>query len=668
MSNLEYRHIVLRIYKLQVKETNKLRKTFGVFLSIFLLFTLVPMVHAESVVNYAVEPQFDDVTGFQEGLAFVKVGDKWGVIDKTGKEVVKPQYDDPEYFAYSFIEGMAQVSKDGKWGYIDKTGKEIVSPQYELFGGDFSDGLAAIFVDGQFGYINKSGDEVIEPQFDEASDFSEGLAVVRDSDTGYISFIDKTGKKVIETPYYYQYDVIPGYDLFNEGLLWVFNEDSKYGAIDKTGKVIVDLIYDEPTYQLDGGEYGNRSYYFSEGLAIVGEDLNRVIIDTTGKEVAKLQQYDGSEYFYVSDYIDGLATIRTGDYTMYKWGFIDKEGKEVIKAQYDHAKDFSEGLAAIRKSHKWGFVNNAGQEVITPQYDDAYSFQEGLAWVKTGEKWGAIDKTGKEVIKPQYDDWFVGSDIAYAFTEGFAFVRQGDNFGYIDKTGKEVTGLQFENAWYFNEGRAPVQVGEKWGYITNPLTTSATPPSVNGNDIPAQWAKAEVDAAISLNLVPEDMQNGYAQNITRAEFSSLAINLLTVKTGKSIDEMLAEADKEIDNTVFNDTTDETVLAAYAFGIVTGKSNGTFDPNGNITRQEAAVMLARTAKLFNINSSSTGTEFADKGNIASWANEAVAFVSSVEDKTNNAFIMGGTGNNNFSPNASYTRQQAYITMKRLFNAE
>jgi hypothetical protein len=187
-------------------------------------------------------------------------------------------------------------------------------------------------------------------------------------------------------------------------------------------------------------------------------------------------------------------------------------------------------------------------------------------------------------------------------------------------------------------------------------------------DNPAQWAKDEVYTAIHLDLVPEDMQNGYAQNITRAEFSRLAIKFLTVMTGRSIDEMLIETDKTIDKNVFNDTTDEAILAAYAFGIVTGKSKSIFDPNGNITRQEVAVMLSRTAKLFDIHSSSEGIEFADKGNIASWAIEAVAFVSSVEDITNNALIMGGTGNNNFSPNANYTRQQAYITMKRLFNAE
>jgi hypothetical protein len=323
------------------EETDDLKRIFSVFLIVFLFASTVPMVLAQSKVSYAIDPQFDDVTGFQEGMAFVKLNDKWGVIDNTGKIVVKPQFDDYEDFVYRFSEGMAQVSKDGKWGYIDKTGTEIVSPQYEYLGGDFKNGLATVFVDGQFGYINKSGKVVIEPQNIETSDFFEGLAMIR---------------------------------------------------------------------ELDGGEYSNRSYSFSEGLAIVGEDLNRVIIDMTGKEVAKLQQYDGNESFYVSGFIEGLALIRTGDDTMFRWGFI----------------------------------NSTGQEVIKGQYDDAYSFQEGLAWVKIGEKWGAIDNTGKEVITPKYDGWSLDSDLLYEFIEGVSFVRQGSKFGYIDKTGKELTGLQFD--------------------------------------------------------------------------------------------------------------------------------------------------------------------------------------------------------------------------------
>ncbi|WP_366806007.1 WG repeat-containing protein, partial [uncultured Campylobacter sp.] len=53
-------------------------------------------------------------------IAFqVKKDGKWGIIYKTGKEVISCIYDD----TWGFSEGLAKVEKDGKWSFIDKTGK-----------------------------------------------------------------------------------------------------------------------------------------------------------------------------------------------------------------------------------------------------------------------------------------------------------------------------------------------------------------------------------------------------------------------------------------------------------------------------------------------------------------------------------------------------------------
>lgn len=188
------------------------------------------------------------------------------------------------------------------------------------------------------------------------------------------------------------------------------------------------------------------------------------------------------------------------------------------------------------------------------------------------------------------------------------------------------------------------------------------------NDVPSDWAFNEVKAAVEIGLVPEDMQEKYAQNITRAEFCRLVMNLVTVKTGRPVEAVLEEQGKTINETAFEDTSEPTILAANALGIVEGNGKGMFIPHGSITRAQAAVMLARTAKVLGMDVSRTGIEFADSKDIADWAKEGVAFVSSAEDKTNKAKIMGGTGNNKFSPAANYTRQQAFITMKRLFHAE
>ena len=50
----------------------------------------------------------------------------------------------------AFSEGLAAV-KMGRWGFVDKTGKVVINPQFDD-AGSFSDGLAVIKLGGQFGY------------------------------------------------------------------------------------------------------------------------------------------------------------------------------------------------------------------------------------------------------------------------------------------------------------------------------------------------------------------------------------------------------------------------------------------------------------------------------------------------------------------------------------
>ncbi len=72
-----------------------------------------------------------------------------------------------------------------------------------------------------------------------------------------------------------------------------------------------------------------------------------------------------------------------------------------------------------------------------------------------------------------------------------------------------------------------------------------------------------------------------------------------------------------------------VGAASTKGIVNGVGNGRFLPEGTITRQEAATMVARAAKQLGMETAVTDTEellalFSDGGKVASYAKDAVAY--------------------------------------------
>ncbi len=74
-----------------------------------------------------------------------------------------------------------------------------------------------------------------------------------------------------------------------------------------------------------------------------------------------------------------------------------------------------------------------------------------------------------------------------------------------------------------------------------------------------------------------------------------------------------------------------VGTANTYGIVNGVSDTEFNPEGTITRQEAAVMTIRAAKLCGLDTAMSEAEqndilcdYMDYRQIASWAKESMAY--------------------------------------------
>ena len=118
-----------------------------------------------------------------------------GYVDSDGREIVPPIYD----FAEPFQDGLAAVYTGGKWGFIDRTGAWVLPPTFADIDG-FNQGLAAAKDpdSGKYGYIDTSGAWAIEPQFISAFGFvPAGYAVVwLNNDTRAV--IDRSGRVLMK--------------------------------------------------------------------------------------------------------------------------------------------------------------------------------------------------------------------------------------------------------------------------------------------------------------------------------------------------------------------------------------------------------------------------------------------------------------------------------------
>jgi len=180
-------------------------------------------------------------------------------------------------------------------------------------------------------------------------------------------------------------------------------------------------------------------------------------------------------------------------------------------------------------------------------------------------------------------------------------------------------------------------------------------PQLNVNTA-AEWAKNDIAMAIGKGFAPMEILFDFGRTITRGEFCRMAMMFIEYKSGSTIAEILAG--RETSNVNFTDTSDPYILAAAAIGITTGTGAGTFTPDGELNREQAATFLARVAAFFDaVTTTAPESGFADFDKVSDWARASVNYVADQE-------IMRGVGENRFDPQAAYTREQSIVTFNRM----
>lgn len=277
--------------------------------------------------EYFFNCEYVDVGIYSGGLCPVKLAEKWGYVDQTGKRII-----DHKFLSAGYHSGELApvVDTDNIAYFIDGNGnkKKVVEDVEEVKElGLIENGLYSLFDGKTWGFYNDDSKHVFG-KYDEVSSIGNGIAAV------------KNGKK--------------------------------WALVDREGKDISGKTY-------DGVVMDEKGVVFRNDRIFVYDNLSYYMIDSSGKKMSD-QSYEDARVFNDTTY----AAVKIKG----KWGFVDKEGKVVIEPEYEDARSFNNGFAAVKFAGKWGFINLEGEMAIECEFDDSKDFNgSGAVFVKQEDVW-----------------------------------------------------------------------------------------------------------------------------------------------------------------------------------------------------------------------------------------------------------------------------------------
>lgn len=420
--------------------------------------------------NIVVPCQFDNVSReMRNGFFVIWEGRYCGLYEPGKGVVVQPQYSSisgqlSEIVKTPFVRVSKRINGNERYGYIDcKTGKEVISCQLH-YASEFpiENYLIVATRYDSYGYLKIENGKMkvfIEPQLKEASNFENGIALVRlQKQSGDVEAILNSNGRIKELPPYYSHS----YDLdigFSDGLCSVY-KNGKIGFIDKEGKEIIPCIYD------DVDDNFRKGGAILDGLSPDGIKRGRTFISSKGEVFGNQDNIDyesRNQNFYVFK--------QNG-----KEGVIRRNGELVVPAKYERCKILRDGWVGdyldFFVAYEGGvcdLYNCRGKKLFScPEGIDIVGCKDGFVMVQDSEAktYGYANMSGDIIANCIYNlsermHYMMNNKFA-PISDGLAMLVLGEKYGFIDNTGKVVVPVKHSAAIPFKDGIGYVRDGNKW--------------------------------------------------------------------------------------------------------------------------------------------------------------------------------------------------------------
>jgi hypothetical protein len=237
----------------------------------------------------------------------------------------------------------------------------------------------------------------------------------------------------------------------------IVRKENKYGVIDRLGKLIFPLVFDDISLNESGvydavKEEKNCMY-----------DLNFQVLPyvdgvlTLSFSQSMTKEHPEFEFISELDQTSNRAVVKVSG----QLNYIDSTGKLILATPMEWFPDalsvakFNNGFAVYRKKEKYGLIDINGKVVQKNVYESSGPYT-GFWPVKDKGNWALLDVKGKVILSFEYDFIRFMPDLGY-------LIEREEQFGLLNSMGKMILPVSFSTIKRFEDAYYLVSIEDKFG-------------------------------------------------------------------------------------------------------------------------------------------------------------------------------------------------------------
>lgn len=295
--------------------------------------------------DFIISPQFKRADEFNsKGIAIVEKDGFVGGINSQGQYVIEPVYSSIS----QFVDGRAIFVLDNFMGVMDDSGKVLTNKKYTFINNYSNERAVFGLMENNndrylYGYLDNNGNEVIEAKYEEAFQFKDDIALVKQKNTYML--IDKKGKVLFQ----YNYPYVNSYG--EEKLVFAKEDGGPYGYINKEGTIVIEPIYTSASEFKNGVAIVGMGPIYSENFGVISEKGHYIYepiyddIINLGEDRIALGKFSSDEKIPFS----------------FKYAIGDTAGKLLTEYLFLSIGEYEEGLSYGSNEEFTFFINKEGE-------------------------------------------------------------------------------------------------------------------------------------------------------------------------------------------------------------------------------------------------------------------------------------------------------------------